>query len=88
MNGFLGFRFYLLHYKSMGLQYLLKRNNDLRLRRGEFSKSRNIATHYLRNDVEIEREFNNNISNAVKVVDRTNSIVRAIRQINVAVKRA
>jgi|CZKQ01.1.fsa_nt_gi hypothetical protein len=47
----------LLHYKQLGLDYLLWRSNELRGRKTEYDRERGWGIHDYRSADEIERDF-------------------------------
>jgi glycosyltransferase involved in cell wall biosynthesis len=54
----------LLHYKQLGLDYLLRRSNELRHRKTEYDRERGWGFHDFRSADEIERGFKTVLGNA------------------------
>lgn len=67
MNGLLGVNIKLLHYKEMGLDYLMARVEMLKNRLSDYNKENNYGSHYLRTREEFKAEFDKALSIAKKV---------------------
>ena len=51
-----------LHYKNLGLDYVLDRSHTLGGRLSEHNKKNNLGVHYLSSDETIVAEFNENMA--------------------------
>jgi hypothetical protein len=58
----------LLHYKHLGLDYLIPRSNALRGRRTEFERARGWSLHYSRTADEIRQDFEEMLRNAEDLI--------------------
>lgn len=58
-----------LHYKYLGLEYLLNRYKQLGNRLSNYNIENDLGTHYLAKKQELEEQFNNGLKAAKNVVD-------------------
>lgn len=59
----------LLHYKSLGTNYLLERVQQYRKRLSDVNRRENYGLEYEREDAAIMEEFNSNVRKAIQVID-------------------
>ena len=57
-----------LHYKNLGLEYVLERYHTLGKRLSEKNKEQDLGTHYLYSDEKIKDDFNQGLSNSTPVI--------------------
>jgi hypothetical protein len=67
MNKFMKVELFMLHYKHMGLEYVVNRYKMLQQRLSAFNKENNLGSHYVRTDKEFEHEFNSIRKNMIKI---------------------
>lgn len=58
-----------LHYKYLGIDYLLARYDQLGKRLSSYNIENNLGTHYLAKKKELEEQFNSGLKSAQNVVD-------------------
>jgi hypothetical protein len=63
-----------LHYKSLGIDYLVERYGRLRERLSEENKEKGWGTHYLNSNEEIEKNYNELLNNSKNVVQEEKNI--------------
>jgi hypothetical protein len=61
-------RLFLLHYKNLGVAYVLKRSNMYKNRLSQINIEKKFGVQYLKEDEEIAKEIESNLQHSKRVI--------------------